>query len=247
VPEAASFGVAIEAAAARLRKLVASKGAGVIAGLASPHATNEDLFTFRRLLDALGTETAGVAVVQGESDALLVKADKAANAAGARALGFGDARAVLDRLRSGGVDGLIVMGHDVLDAAYLGGVELLAKLDTLIVLDTHHSALERVAHVLLPVRVAAEKHGTLTNHAGRVQKVVPAVEPAWEALAEGEVLTRLGHALALAGWPARWDVLAVSKELAAAHPAFSGRDLGSLPPEGAPLATAQGAAPGARA
>ena len=125
VPELTSFAVAIETAAARLRKLVDSKGAGVIAGLASPHATNEDLFGFRRFLDALGTETAGVAVVQGPADALLVKADKAANAAGARALGFGDARPVLDRLRSGGVDGLIVMGHDVLDASYLGGVELL--------------------------------------------------------------------------------------------------------------------------
>ena len=239
VPEATSFAAAIDAAAARLGKLVAGKGAGVIAGLASPHATNEDLFTFRRLLDALGTETAGVAVVQGAADKLLVKADKAANAAGARALGFGDARAVLDRLRSGGVDGLIVMGHDVLDAAYLGGVELLAKLDTLIVLDTHHSALERVAHVLLPVRVAAEKHGTLTNHAGRVQKIEPAVEPAWEALDDGEVLTRLGQALGLANLPARWDVRAVSRELAAAHASFRGRDLGSVPADGAPLAGAR--------
>jgi NADH-quinone oxidoreductase subunit G len=223
VPELSSFAVAIETAAARLRKLVDSKGAGVIAGLASPHATNEDLFRFRRFLDALGTETAGVAVVQGPADALLVKADKAANAAGARALGFGDARAVLDRLRSGGVDALIAMGHDVLDAQYLGGVELLTKLDTLIVLDTHRSALESVAHVVFPVRVAAEKQGTLTNHAGLVQAVRPAVEPAWEALAEGEVLTRLGQALALPGWPARWDVRSVARELAAAHPALAER------------------------
>jgi NADH dehydrogenase/NADH:ubiquinone oxidoreductase subunit G len=129
-----------------------------------------------------------VAVVQGPADALLVKADKAADAAGARALGFGDARAVLDRLRSGGVDGLIAMGHDVLDAQFLGGVELLARLDTLIVLDTHRSALEQVANVVFPVRVAAEKHGTLTNFAGLVQAVRPAVEPSWEALADGEVL-----------------------------------------------------------
>ncbi|HEY8153870.1 MAG TPA: 2Fe-2S iron-sulfur cluster-binding protein [Myxococcota bacterium] len=221
VPELTSFAVAIETAAARLRKLVDSKGAGVIAGLASPHASNEDLFSFRRFLDALGTETAGVAVVQGPADNLLVKADKAANAAGARALGFGDARPVLDRLRSGGVDGLIVMGHDVLDAAYLGGVEALAKLDTLIVLDTHRSELESVAHVVLPVRVAAEKHGTLTNHAGRVQAVQPAVEPSWEALADGEVLTRLAQELALPGWPARWDVRAVARELAAAHPTLA--------------------------
>ncbi len=221
VPELTSMAVAIETAAARLRKLVASKGAGVIAGLASAHATNEDLFAFRRFLDALGTETAGVAVIQGPADALLVKAEKAANAAGARSLGFGDARPVLDRLRSGGVDALVVMGHDVLDASYLGGVEQLQKLDTLIVLDTHRSALESVAHVVFPTRVAAEKHGTLTNHAGRVQAVRPAVEPAWEALAEGEVLTRLGRALELPGWPARWDARSVARELVAAHPALA--------------------------
>jgi NADH-quinone oxidoreductase subunit G len=223
VPELASFKVAIETAAARLKRLVDSKGAGVIAALASPHATNEDLFTLRRFLDALGTETAGVAVVQGPADALLVKADKAANAAGARALGFGDARAVLDRIKSGGVDALIAMGHDVLDASHLGSAEPLAKLDTLIVLDTHRSALESVAHVVFPVRVAAEKHGTLTNHAGLVQAVRPAVEPSWEALADGEVLTRLGQALALPGWPARWDVREVARALAAAHPALAER------------------------
>jgi NADH-quinone oxidoreductase subunit G len=223
VPELTSFSVAIATAAARLEKLVEAKGAGVIAGLASPHATNEDLFRFRRFLEALGTETAGVAVVQGAADKLLVKADKAANAAGARALGFGDARPVLDRLKSGGVDGLIVMGHDVLDASYLGGVEALQKLDTLIVLDTHRSELESVAHVVFPVRVAAEKHGTLTNFAGLVQVVRPAVEPSWEALAEGEVLSRLGQALALPGWSAGWDVRGVQRELAAAHPALAER------------------------
>jgi NADH dehydrogenase/NADH:ubiquinone oxidoreductase subunit G len=113
------------------------------------------------------------------------------------------------------------MGHDVLDPSYLGGTELLSKLDTLIVLDSHRSALEGVAHVVIPVRVAAEKHGTLTNHAGRVQAVQPAVEPAWEALAEGEVVTRLAHALGLPGFTARWDARSARRELVAAHPALS--------------------------
>ena len=85
-------------------------------------------------------------------------------------------------------------------------------------LDTHRSALESVAHVVFPTRVAAEKHGTLTNHAGRVQAVQPAVEPAWEALAEGEVLTRLAQALALPGWTARWDARSVAREMVKAHP-----------------------------
>ena len=37
----------------------------------------------------------------------------------------------------------------------------------------------------------AEKRGTFTNHAGHVQRVAPAVEPAFDAWSEGEVLLRL--------------------------------------------------------
>ena len=146
---------------------------------------------------------------------------------------------MLDRLRSGGVDGLIVMGHDVLDAAYLGGVELLAKLDTLIVLDTHHSALERVAHVLLPVRVAAEKHGTLTNHAGRVQSV----RARRRARLGGARRRRGAHAPRPgARAPGLARALGRARGVARARgraPAFAGRDLDSVGADGAPLAEAR--------
>jgi NADH-quinone oxidoreductase subunit G len=226
---------ALDAAAERLSRIVASKGSGVVAGIASAHATNEDLFTFRCFLEELGSETTGVAVVRGEADNLLVKEEKAANAAGARAIGFGDVAAVIDRIRSGAVDALVVMGHDVLHESLLGGVEPLAGLDTVIVLDTHQSALQRIAHVLLPVRHAAEKNGTLTNHAGRVQRVRPAVEPAWEAWSDGEVLMRLGAALGFVGWDEGWDVLATSRELAASVPAFAGIVLDGVGDVGLPL------------
>jgi NADH-quinone oxidoreductase subunit G len=229
---------AIQEAAARLARIVAAKGAGVIAGLASAHATNEDLFAFRRLLEALGAETSGVAVVRGAADALLVKSEKAANAAGARAIGFGDAQGVVDRIRSGGVDALIVLGGDLLDPSLLGGTETLARLDSVIAIDSHISELQRVAHVLIPARVAAEKHGTLTNHAGRVQRVWPAVEPVWEARSEGEILWRLGAALGLEGFDGRYDAREISKALAAAVPAFAGIDLESIGDAGLPLSGA---------
>jgi len=117
VLEARPYASAIEAAAALLGQLRDSKGAGVIAGVASTHASNEDLFMLKRLLAALGTEASGVAVIRGDGDALLVEEEKGANAAGARALGFADASGVVDRLRGGGVDGLVILGHDLLDAA----------------------------------------------------------------------------------------------------------------------------------
>src|SRR2546427_5003507 len=127
VPEACDFPVAIAAAARRIARLRDAKGAGVIAGIASAHATNEDLFVFRRLLDALGAGASVLAVAHGRADDKLIKAEKGANGEGARALGFADAAALCDRIRSGGIDGLIVLGHDALGAGYLGGVHALAR------------------------------------------------------------------------------------------------------------------------
>ena len=225
---------ALAAAAARLSRVVRAKGAEAVGALASPHATNEDLLVLRRFLAALGTPHAGCAVVRGRGDSLLVKEEKAANAAGARALGFGDAAPLLERVRSGAIAGLVALGSDVL-AAHPGSLELLRGLDTLIWLDTRHSELETAAHVSLPVRHAAEKDGTLTNHAGRVQRVAPAVEPPFEALTEGEVLWRLGAALGLDGFAGAFDARAVSKGLAEVSPAFAGIDLDSVGPEGTPL------------
>ncbi len=229
---------AIDFAANRLRALVESKGAGVIAGLASAHATNEDLFTFWRFLEALGSETSGFAVVRGEADDLLVKEEKAPNAAGARAIGFGDARAVVDRIHSGAIDAVIALGHDVLQEGLLESEEPLAGLDTVIVLDTRASELQRVAHVIVPVRHAAEKLGSFVNCARRVQRVIPAVESPWEAYAEGEVIAKLGAALGLEGFDGSYDARQVARDLAAANPAFAGIDLDTVGDAGLPLADA---------
>ena len=191
----ATLDEAVEVAAMRLHALIDAKGAGVVAGVASAHASNEDLVFFKSFLDTLETELGVLPVVVGEADDLLIEAEKAANAAGARAAGFGDVAPFIERLRGGGVDGLIVMGHDLLDGAFLAGTEALEGLDTLIGLDTHHSALERVAHVVFPVRHAAEKDASYTNSAGLVQGVKRAVVPGLDVLDEREVLARIAWAL----------------------------------------------------
>jgi NADH-quinone oxidoreductase subunit G len=204
----ASLESALAVAAERLRRLVDAKGAGVVAVVASAHATNQDLAMLRCLVDAVGIDTVGVAVVVGEGDALLIKPEKAANAAGARARGFDDLGPVLERLRGGGVEALLCLGHDLLHESLLGGTGPLEGLDSVVVLDTHRSELERVADVVLPARHAAEKHGTLTNHAGLEQRLQPAVEPAFQAWSEGELLARLGAALELEGFDGSFDPLA---------------------------------------
>ncbi len=192
---------AVAHAAELLRRTLAAHGAGALAGIASPHACNEDLRVLRDLLRGLGAAGA-VPVPTGPADALLIKAEKAANAAGARALGFGDPAPVLAGIRSGAVRALLVLGHDLVRPAFLGGAAPLAGLEAVILLDTHHSELERVAHVVFPARHPAERDGTLTNHAGLEQRVVPAVEPPFEAWREGEVLAELGAALGLPGFAA---------------------------------------------
>jgi NADH-quinone oxidoreductase subunit G len=198
--DAVPYESALAVAAARIQRVIDTKGGGAVGMLVSPHATNEDLSVAKQLLDALGSTQAGFALVRGRKDELLIKEEKAANAAGARALGFDDAVPLLERARGGAVEALIVMGQDVLAPAYAGGLDALTRVDTLVLLDTHRSHLESLAHVVLPARVAAEKNGTLTNFAGLVQAVEPAVEPAFEARSEGAALWRLGQLLGLAGF-----------------------------------------------
>jgi anaerobic selenocysteine-containing dehydrogenase len=210
-------------------------GAGAIAVLASPHCTNEALAELRRLAETLGVGMAGFAVIRGPSDDLLLKAEKAPNARGARVLGWDEAGPLLAALRDGGIRGLLCVGHDFLHAQHLGGTEALAGLDALVSIDTHASPLLRVAHVVLPARHAAEKHGTFVSYAGRVQRVRPAVEPPFEAFDEGELAARLGAALGLPGFDGKFDVLAVSRGLGELAPALQGRDLESVGDQGLPL------------
>lgn len=114
------------------------------------------------------------------------------------------------------------MGHDLLAPPYQAeALAALGSIDTVVLLDTHRSHAESLAHVVLPARVAAEKHGTLTNVAGRVQRVQPAVEPAFEARAEGELLWLIGQALGLAGFEEEWDARAVAKQMADVVPALA--------------------------
>ncbi|NNL67105.1 MAG: molybdopterin-dependent oxidoreductase [Myxococcales bacterium] len=200
VLETAPIDAAIDFAARRLSALIAAKGPGVIGVLASGHATNEDLAAASAWLDAAGIDTRGLVVREGKSDDLLIQAEKAANGEGARRAGFADAAPLIDRLTGGALDALVVMGHDLLAHEALGGTdgasEALARLETLIVLDTHRSALERTAHVVIPVRHLAEKSGHVTNFEGVVQEVAPAVAARGETLPEAEVFARLARAMA---------------------------------------------------
>src|SRR5690554_4147633 len=70
IVRAVSVDEGVAEAVRRLRGVVERKGGGAIGAIASPHATNEDLFVLRRLLEALGSSQVGYAVRRGPADDL---------------------------------------------------------------------------------------------------------------------------------------------------------------------------------
>jgi NADH-quinone oxidoreductase subunit G len=212
------YAEAIAAAGAALRE-AREAGSGIV-GVASPFTPNEDLFALRGVLEALGAAPGSFSVVRGEADEILIKAEKAPNAAGARALGFEES----DSVGAAGV--AIVLGQGVSEAS-LEGVE------RVILVDTHDSPLAGRCHVALPARSFAEREGTFTNHAGRVQRFRAFLEPRFEACAEGEAVLRIAAAAGVEAGD--WDVREVSKRLSQQVAAFEGIDLDSVGDQGLEL------------
>jgi NADH-quinone oxidoreductase subunit G len=255
----ASTDEAIAEAASRIRAAAQAHGAASVAILGSPHLTNEECFRLVGLRDAIGTPHLDLVVPLGDADDFLIKAEKAANARGARDVGVApaaggkDAAGILAACAAGEIKVLYVVGSaDLL--AVLGEAAVQAAADgveTLIVQDANVSALTDRAHVVLPGLVWAEKDGSFTNHAGHVQRIRRAMKAHGDAASDGEIFVRL------AGWvregkaPASgFDPRATFLEIAAAVPAYAGMTLERLGSRGLPAgaaaapATEAAAAPG---
>jgi NADH-quinone oxidoreductase subunit G len=218
--EDVDYDEAVRSAGAALRR-VREAGERVI-GVASPFAANEDLFLFRELLDGLAAD-GYFAVPRGDSDDLLIKAEKAPNAAGARALGFRESSSL------GRAALALVLGHQM-------PLEAFAEVGAIVLIDTHDSELARRSGVVLPARAFAEREGTFVNHAGRVQRFRAVVEPRFEAWAEGELLARIATAAGMPGFEGGFDVRAVSERMADRVPAFKNAHFGTVGEHGLPLA-----------
>jgi len=232
---------AIAAAASHLRRAAhATQGHG-IGAVASPHLTNEEHFRFRQVLQVLGVPNIDVAVRTGPSDHLLIKAEKAANARGARDLGLQPTAdgvglpGMLEAAVSGRITVLYVCGADLWETA---DRELLTKalerVEYLIVQDIFQSPLAERAHLVLPSATFAEKAGTFTNHARRVQRLQRAILLQDGQLDDGEIFTRLLRQFSEGPWTFQPD--AVLTEIAASVPAYSGLTSARIGPLGSALA-----------
>jgi NADH-quinone oxidoreductase subunit G len=200
------------AVAAAGRKLAAAGKAGTLGVLASPRVLSEDLFAWNQLVVGLGGGVCGVrSLVRGENDALLVRADKGANARGAASIfaSSGGADAVFAAVAAGRVTTLLVLG-DTLDPrdtpAIPGGTK--GRIDVVFAGPFASGAAEGAA-VAIPSASWSEADGTYVNFEGRAQRVrrchLPLHEarPGWRIAAD----TAAAAGVPLPEWTSAEDVL----------------------------------------
>jgi NADH-quinone oxidoreductase subunit G len=231
--------------------VAALRAPGRVAVLASPRASNEELYLLARIAaDRLGGAPVHLAVHdRGEDDGLLIRADRAPNRRGAETIlgavagGAQPVSALEEALEAGGVDVLLVLGpnlHGVVpDEAPPLAPERAARAGRLIVLDAFSSPLSDRAATVVPCQHLGEQEGTVTNFAGRVQRVAAPLAPtadAWPLLA---ILAELAGGLDVEGpWG---SPEAVFGDLVSRVPAFAALSWDSIAGTGADLDGAEGA------
>jgi NADH-quinone oxidoreductase subunit G len=197
--------------------LEGTRPAGAYAVVGSPHASleaNAALLSFAKAFMPGAALLGWDATPPGDEDTFLLRADKTPNRTGVRYLGFDMSRdSLLATLRSPALSVLFVMGSDLaLDPEV---AEALQRVPTVVYLGAHDNATAKLASYVFPVATHAEQLGSFVNFQGRVQRFFKAFEAPGDAVAEWELLTRLGQLLdAKFGWS---DVEDIWAGLRAAH------------------------------
>jgi NADH-quinone oxidoreductase subunit G len=242
--ETVSWDAALQRAAADLADLVRRAGAGALATIVSPHLTNEELFTLGQLIrGGLRIEQRDVAVVEGRADDFLIKPEKAANVRGARDLGLSaragetNLAAIRDGIVAGTIRGLFVTGTDVWTVWGAEAAAILGRLELLVVVAANEHPLLDLAHVVLPGSTFAEKNGTFTNFAGRVQRIHRALDPGNQP-SDGEIFLQLGRRLGMEVAPGLFDPRAIFTALTQHVARYAALTWDTLGTQGAPTADA---------
>ncbi|HVT38485.1 MAG TPA: 2Fe-2S iron-sulfur cluster-binding protein [Gemmatimonadaceae bacterium] len=216
-PKMVDWEIAIAGAA----RLLAGKRAYVVA---NPSLSNEALFLLKRLIRKTGgsghfrVQTGPEAPLPGVQD-LALRADRAANVAGARLFGFTQDANPLSGLSRGDV--LVIADDD------LSGLrpDAIGSADAAIVIATVAPQGIRPS-VVLPIANVAEEEGTLSNLRGRVQRFLQAKAAPGLARPSWFVLSDLLHAL---GEHAEYTTAsAVFDGLASAEAPFAGLSYDTL-------------------
>ncbi len=231
-----SWDEAVERLTESLSRILRDRGPGAIGVIASARLTNEEAFLVRQLFgESLGIPNIDHRVWRsqevggdGPEDHLLRRLDKYPNTVGMRTLGLVPAdggmgtREMLAAAQDGRLAALLVFEEDLVSA--LSGecavAEALGKLEFLVAHDLFLTETAKLAQVVLPAMSFYEKEGTFTNFKGRVQRVVPALEPFGQTTPLADILQRLARHLSVpltGGGPEE-----VWNEVARSVPAYTG-------------------------
>jgi NADH-quinone oxidoreductase subunit G len=239
-------GVSVPEALDRVAAALKQAGAAS-AFLATPQGTNEDVFAFKALAEAVGGKLDfrvgdPQQKLQQRIDEVLQRADRNPNTQGCLDQGVGKdgVGAILAACRSGAIQALVLQGPELLRTTE--AVDAIANVPFVAVMATHEGPeLDRTS-LVLPAAVWAEVSGTFTNHARRVQRLAAAVPAPGDArprfeLATG-ILSRLGRPLPVAS---PREVFAL---LSQATPGYAGLDYRAIGGQGASTAPETAAASG---
>ena len=171
----------VSVAAALDRVAAALKEAGsASAFVATPQATNEDVFAFKALAEAVGGKLDfrvgdPQLKLRERIDEVLQRADRNPNTQGCLDLGLGrdGVDAIVSACRAGSLKALVLQGPELLRIPEL--VDAIAKVPFVAVMATHEGPELDRATVVLPAAMWAEVAGTFTNYDRRVQRLHAAV------------------------------------------------------------------------
>ena len=139
-----------------------------------------------------------------------------------------DLDGIIDGIRTARIKALYVLGADLMSALTERGVEphILHRLEFLVVQDTHGTALDEYAHVVLPAAEGPEREGTFTATYRTLQRQRRAVAPAGLAQPAVDVLEALAEATGMGLGPV--DVTSVLKEVRETAPIYADVEIGAL-------------------
>src|SRR5207253_2710125 len=144
---------------------------------ACANGCNMEVYLLRRIGAAVSARVAGISWSPPGAfhDDFLVKADKNPNTQGLRLQGLAPDGALDQLLAAADLRTLVLHRADL--ATWQGAGAALERVPYLVVLDTDLRETAEYANVVLPIGTYAESDGTVTNHAGRVQRFRQAVKP----------------------------------------------------------------------
>jgi NADH-quinone oxidoreductase subunit G len=200
-----------------------------IAILASGRMTNEELWLTARLAESLGVTLVDIVPRTGESDDILLSADRNPNTSGARLLKIGsDAgdglQHIKDAIFSGQVRALISLGENPLRLGITN--EDLEKLPVYVVMDLLSNETTGFATAVLPSLGFAEKRGSMINGKGRLQRLNRSVRGPGAARDDWEILRDL--LMATGGSNSVYTIEDVFRQMSEAVPEFSGLTLSRI-------------------